>query len=371
MKLSAVIEQLVDERGLERDLLSSIVCEGMLAAYEKKYPGIVFSVIHNKKTDELEIKSKKSVVSTVEDEDVEISMRKAKNIDAKLEVGDEVFVPFELPIGRIEILKAKQVISTRIRDIEASVVFNEFIGKKGEIIVGVIHKCERSGMTIKIDDTPAFLPKSLSIVTDKCMVGYSIRAVLKDVLKEPRSDNQLILDRTSPDFVRRLFEIEIPEVFEKLVEVKHIARIAGYKSKVVVVSNDKNIDPVGTCVGVGGARIKPILKELGGEKIDVIPWSPDLEVLIANALKPAVVGRVEVVDDKLANVWLDEDQRSLAIGRMGQNITLASQLVGMTINLVQSSPNSKKDLDTPTNPFETQDPSVNTSDDFGGEDSEE
>jgi N utilization substance protein A len=145
----------------------------------------------------------------------------------------------------------------------------------------------------------------------------------------------LILDRASEGFLQELFELEIPEIFEKLVEIKKIVRIAGYKSKVIVTSHDSNIDPVGTCVGVGGSRIKPILKELGGEKIDIIGWSESLETLVKNALKPAQVNRVELSDDnRVARVWLDDDQRSLAIGRMGQNIALATRLTGVDIQLM-------------------------------------
>lgn len=180
------------------------------------------------------------------------------------------------------------------------------------------------------------MPKSLTIPTDKCVVGYTIRALLKEVLPEPRNDNQLILDRVSDKFLQRLFELEIPEVFEKLVEIKKIVRAPGYKSKVVVMSHDKNIDPVGTCVGVGGARIKPILKELGGEKIDIIASSDSIEQLIKDALKPAEINRVQIIDEQNVNVWLDDDQRSLAIGKMGQNIGLASRLVGLNIHLVKN-----------------------------------
>jgi transcription termination/antitermination protein NusA len=339
VKLSHVIEELVEERGLNRELISDIVCEGMLAAYSKKYPGATFSVSHDKKNDELEIKVKKQVVSTVQDDDMEISLRKARVLTPTSAVGDELWVPFEGVIGRIEILKAKQVIATKIRSVEAASVYDEYIGKKGSVVLGAIHKCERAGMSIKIGEALAFLPKSLSIATDKCVVGYSIRALLKDVLKEPRNDNQLILDRVSNDFVKKLFELEIPEVFENLVEIVKVVRIAGYKSKIVVKSHDKNIDPVGTCVGVGGVRIKPILKELGSEKIDVIPWNDSIEVMVENALKPAIINRIELVGDNTANVWLDDDQRSLAIGKMGQNISLGSQLVGININLVQAAKN--------------------------------
>lgn len=233
-------------------------------------------------------------------------------------------------------LKAKQVIAQKIRSIESSAIYQEFKSKEHTIVHGVIHKCERNGITVKLQDTFAFLPKSLTIPGDKCIVGYPIRALLKEVLSEPRHENQLILDRTSTEFLQRLFEIEVPEIFEKLVEIKKIVRAPGYKSKVLVLSHDKNIDPVGTCVGVGGARIKPILRELGTEKIDIIAYADSLEDLIKDALKPAEVNRVELVDDKNANVWVDEDQRSIAIGKGGQNISLASQLTGVNIHLVKS-----------------------------------
>ncbi len=336
MKLSLVIDELVEEKGLDRAALSDIICEGMLAAYQKKYPDLNLQVIHNKKTDDIEVMVEKQVVTTVEDEEKEISLRKARFIDKKIDVGEKMWVPFEGPIGRIEILRAKQVIASKIRKIEAEIVYNEFKNKEGTIVHGMIHKCERAGVVVKLQDHLAFLPKSLSIPTDKCIVGYPIRALLKEVLIEPRNENQLILDRASDVFLAKLFELEIPEVFEKLVEIKKIVRMPGYKSKVAVISNDPNIDPVGTCVGVGGVRIKPILKEIGGEKIDVIAWSDSPEILIKSALKPAEINRVEMVDDTNANVWLDEDQRSLAIGKMGQNISLASRLTGINIHLMQS-----------------------------------
>jgi len=337
VKLAQVIEELVEERGLDRNLLGGIICEGLLAAYSKRYPDLVFNIVYNKKTDEIETKVQKIVVATVEDDDAEITLRKARAFDPNVEIDGKVEVPFDGKIGRIEILRAKQVIATQIRGVEASAIFNEYKNKQNTIVHATIHKCERNGMSLKLDEALAFLPRSLSLPSDKCIVGYSIRALLKEVLVEPRNDYQLILDRASADFVAHLFELEIPEIFEKIVEIKKIVRIAGYKTKIAVISHDKNIDPVGTCVGVGGVRIKPILKELGGEKIDVIPWRDSIDDLIIDALKPAVISRVEISSDgRSAQVWLDEDQRSLAIGKLGQNISLASQLTGVHINLVQS-----------------------------------
>lgn len=336
MNLVNVIEELVEERGLDRATLSSIVCDGMLAAYQKKFPSLVFRVEERAEAGTVAIQVQKEVVSSVKDENSQISIKKARFIDKSLKEGDVIWLPFEDKIGRIEILRARQVIASKIRHVEALAVYNEFKDKQGEVVIGIVHKCERGGMVIKLDDSLAFLPQSLTIPGDKCTVGFSVRALLKEVLLEPRNENQLILDRVSEQFLQRLIELEIPEVFEKLVEIKKVVRAPGYKSKVVVFSHDRNIDPVGTCVGVGGSRIKPILKELGGEKIDVIGWSESLETFVKNSLKPAKIDRVELSDDnKAARVWLDEDQRSLAIGKMGQNIALAAKLTGVGIQLVR------------------------------------
>ncbi len=335
MKLGQVIEQLIEERGLERSILNQIVCDGMLAAYEKRYPELIFKVVLDKQTGDLVAQVEKEIVSSVEDDERQISLRKSRFIDKKKNTGDKIWIPFDGPIGRVDILKAKQVIAQKIREIEATAVYEEFKDKSDTVVHGSVHKCERGGTVIKLGDTLAFLPRSLSIPGEKCIVGYPVRALLKEVHLESRSENQLILDRASEAFVQKLFELEIPEVYERLVEIKKIVRTPGYKTKVVVSSNDPNIDPVGTCVGVGGARIKPILKDLGGEKIDIISWADAKENLIKSALKPAEINRVELIDDENANVWLDEDQRSLAIGKGGQNISLASRLTGVNINLVQ------------------------------------
>lgn len=343
VRLTEVIEELVEERGLDKEILSGIVCEGMLAAYAKRYPDLTLNVSFDKKTDEMNILIEKEVVSTVEEEDLQITLRKARAINAKAELEDKILVPFEGKIGRIEILRAKQVIANSIRKIEALAVYQEFKSKEGTIIHGTIHKIERGGAVVKIGDALAFLPKSLMIPGEICSAGYPVRALLKEVLPEPRNDNQLILDRASDLFLQRLFELELPEVYEKLVEIKKIVRMPGYKSKVAVISHEKNIDPVGTCVGMRGARIQPMLKELGGEKIDVIAWSDSPETLVRDSLKPAQINRVEILDDHVANVWLNEDQRSLAIGKMGQNISLASRLSGYTIDLNTQAPSEKKE----------------------------
>lgn len=347
MKLSGVIEELVEERGLDRSTLSSIMCEAMLAAYTKKYPELNLEVKYNKKTDEIEIFCIKKVVATVENDETEIQLRKARSIREDASVDETIEVPFKEPIGRIEILKAKQFIAQKIHSIEAAALYEEFKSKEHTIVYGTVYKIEHAGVVVKLGDSVALLPRMFMIPGEKFTIGYSIRALLREVLVEPRNEYQLILDRSSSEFLIKLFELEIPEVFEKLVDIEKIVRAPGYKSKVLVVSRDPHIDPVGTLVGVGGARIKPILRELGVEKIDIIEGGASIEDFVKSALKPADVNRVEMADSYNARVWIDEEQRSIAIGKMGQNISLASQLTGVNIHLVKNE-NPAVDLDTET-----------------------
>jgi len=345
VKLADVIDELVEERGLKKESLGAIVCEGMLAAYQRKYPDLVLKAEEDPVTGDLVVLVQKTVVASVEDEYSQISLKKARNIDKNAALDDQIWLPFEGTIGRVEVLRARQIIATRIKQSEAQIVYDQFKDKRGQIIVGTIHKTERNGVSVKFGDVYAFLPYSLSIPGERFAVGYTVKALLKEVLSEPQGDNQLILDRVSPEFLEALFALEIPEVFEKLVEIKKIVRSPGYKSKVAVFSNDRNIDPVGTCVGVGGSRIKPILKELGGETIDVFLWSDSLASLVKNSLKPAAIDRVEISpDNQTAYVWLNEDQRSFAIGKGGQNISLASQITGVNIQLVRED-GLKKDVE--------------------------
>jgi N utilization substance protein A len=338
VNLTEVIDSLVEERGLEREKIISIICEGVGAAYQKKYPELDLEVEFNSKTGAPEVFVRKTVVKSVGDAEKEVTLRKAQAVKRKAKIGDAVLVPFEQRVGRIEVASAKQIIANKIREVEQLAVYNEFKDKAGEIISGTAHKRERSGIVVKIGDVMALLPQSHCIPGESVRIGYPIRALLKDVPMEPRGAFQLILDRASADFVKKLLEQEIPEVFEGLVEIKKVVRIPGYKTKVIVVSHSKEIDPVGTCVGVGGARIKPILKELGREKVDLIEWTDSIEDLVKWSLKPAEIDKVEMLEEKKAMVWLAQDQRSLAIGKMGQNIMLASRLSGVEIQLQEVSP---------------------------------
>ncbi len=333
MNLAEVIDGLVEERGLDRDLVTTIVCDGIASAYAKKYPDLDFKATYNKKTGKLEIFTEKEVMQVVTDDDYEISAKKVKTLHPTAELGAMVMIPFEGAIGRIEILAAKQLISTKIRDLELLAVYNDYKDKQGTIVTGLVHKRERAGWVVKIGEVLGLLPKENLVDAESVRIGHQVKVLLQEVLQTVRGDNyQLIFDRVSPEFVQKLLELEIPEIFEGMVEIKKIVRIAGYKSKAIVASNSKEIDPVGTCVGVGGSRIKPILRELGQEKVDLIEWTDSIEDLVRDCLKPAEIDKV-LVEHNRAVVLLAEDQRSYAIGKMGQNILLASKLSGMEIQL--------------------------------------
>ncbi len=334
MNLADVIESLVEERGLNREQVIEVVCDGVRAAYEKKFPEFEFSIVFNKKTLAIEVFVKKTVVSSAEDKDHQISLRKAQAFNLKAQLDDILDVPFEEKIGRIEILAARQIIARHIRKLEQDAVYEEFKDRQGTIVTGTIHKKERSGFAISLGEVIGFMPFSCTIPGETLRVGYSTRALLKEVLADSQGGYQLIFDRASADFVKKLIETEIPEVFEGIVEVKKVVRIAGYKTKIALQSNSKEIDPVGTCVGIGGARIKPILRSLDQEKIDLIAWTDNIKELVKSSLKPAEVDDVEISEDeRRATVHVADDQRSFAIGKGGQNIALASQMAGIIIQL--------------------------------------
>ncbi len=338
MDIAAVIQELTQDRGLDREKIIQVICQGILGAYKKKFPNLTLDVVFDAKTNKVEVFALKTVVKKPSDNASEISLKQAEILQKHVEVGDQINVPLNENVGRIDIMAAKQVIADGIRCLEEETIYKEYIEKQGSLITGTIHKRERTGYAVNFGEAIGFIPVSCMIPDETLKIGFTLRALLKEVLPTARGGYQLILDRASSDFVRKLLEAEIPEIFEKIVEIKAIERVPGYKTKIAVVCQGKEVDPVGTCVGVGGSRIKPILKELGGiEKIDLITWSENPEALIRESLKPAQIDKVLIdFEAKSALVWLAEDQRSMAIGRMGQNIALASQLTGFKINLHKS-----------------------------------
>ncbi len=338
MDIAEVIQELTHDKGLDRDKVIQVICQGIAGAYKKRFPSLTIDVMFDSKTNKIEVFVLKTVVRKVSDPLVEISQKQAETIEKNAEIDAQIKVPLNENVGRIDIMAAKQVIADGIRGLEEESVFKQYRDKQGTLVTGTIHKRERAGYAVNFGEVIGFIPMSCMIPDENFKIGFTLRVLLKEVLEVSRSGYQLILDRASSDFLKKLLEAEIPEIFEKIVEIKGIERVPGYKSKIAVTCPGKEVDPVGTCVGVGGSRIKPILKELGGaEKIDLISWTENQEEFVRESLKPAQIDKVYVdYEDQSAVVWLAEDQRSIAIGRMGQNIALASNLTGLKINLHRS-----------------------------------
>ena len=280
------------------------------------------------------------VVEESEDPLLEISLKDAQKINKDVQIGEQVDVEIKpKDFGRIAAQTAKQVVVQKIREVERDMVFNEYNDKKGEIVSGLVQKAD-SGSAIIIDlgKLEGIMPLKEQISSEKYQVNDKIKGYVMSVEKGDKGNPQAIISRSHPDFVRRLFELEIPEIYEGLIEVKSVSRDAGNRSKVAVYSKNENIDPVGSCVGQKGVRIQNIINELNGEKIDVIEWSEDPSTYIAASLLPAQVLAVDIKEEeKFAQVIVPDDQLSLAIGKSGQNARLAARLTNWKIDIKSES----------------------------------
>lgn len=335
IKLSSIIDELVEEKNINKELLIKTVLEGIIFAYEKRFPNIKIISLYNKKDDIVEIFSEHIVKEKIEDKEREILMKKALIINPNSQINDIINIPFEEKLGRIEISRLKQFIGEKIKNIESLAIYEEFKDKINTIINGVVSKVDSSGATISVYNIHAFLPRSLMIPEETLKIGNHIKALIKDVYQIPKNAENILLERNSVKFIQKLLELEIPEIFDGIIKIENIARVAGYKTKLLLSSRDSHINPAGTCIGMGGSRIKPILKELNNERLDLISININdkKETIVANSLKPAEVTSVEIKNN-IAYVVVDKDQRAVAVGKYGQNISLASQLVGMTIEIV-------------------------------------
>ncbi len=339
MNLSSVIEDLVYDKGLDRNKVLEIVSQGVIAAYKAKNPSLEFKVnfVTSKDNVSFEILAKKIVVAGNPSEEHEISARKARLAGVSDEEGAEVWIPVSTTLGRIDITVAKNAISEAIRRLEQDHIFQVFKNRVGTLVSGTVHKVEFSGYSVNLGETIAFLPKSCS-AGDSSMFqsGMAVKAIIREVVPYSGKGYQVILDRSSADYIAKIFELAIPEILEGLVEIVKAERICGYKTKVAVRSKARNIDPVGSCVGMAGSRIKPILAELGNEKIDLVSWTDDRELFLRRCLMPGEVSSITFSPDGLsAELVVDSDQKSLLIGRGGGNINLASRLSGVHVRILQ------------------------------------
>ena len=335
-------EELERERGISKDILISSLCDAMVAAYKKHMrvkEAANIEAILDEQAGEIGVFSTKTVVESVEEgeEDTQISIGVAKEIDEDVEVGDEVKIEVTPEqFGRIAAQAAKQVITQRIREAERNLVLNEFLEKKGTLTTGIIQRVENRNVIVNIGKTDAIMPQKEQIPGEYYKPGNRIRVFVLNV-KETTRLPQVIVSHAHAEIVRELFELEVPEIEDGIVEIKSISREAGYRTKIAVWSNDPEVDSVGACIGPRGSRIQTIVSELKNEKIDIVRYSEDPVEYIVNALSPARVVSVDILaDDEYSHeamVVVPDDQLSLAIGREGQNVRLAHKLTGWEIDI--------------------------------------
>ncbi len=334
--LNRVIDQVVREKGIDREILIDALEQAMATAARKKLGNRNLEAHFDPETGQINIFEYMTVVDEVEDSYTQISLQEAREkYDPECEVGDELGIPVELgELSRITAQVAKQVIIQKVREAERDIIYNEFIDRRGEIINGIVQRFERGDIVVNLGRTDAVLPVSEQIRSENYRQGDRIRALLLKVQKESRGP-QLILSRTHPDFVKKLFELEVPEIREGIVEIKACARDPGERAKIAVHSYDADVDPVGACIGVRGSRVRAVVQELRGERIDIVVWNEDPAIYAANALSPAQISRVLIDEERHAmTVIVPEEQLSLAIGRRGQNVKLAAKLMGWKLDII-------------------------------------
>ena len=335
-QLIKALEDLEKEKGIKKEYLLESIETALVTAYKRNFDSSEnVKVVMDKQTGSTNVYSVKEIVEKVENPVTQIDLKSAKKINKTLKVGDQVDVEI-VPknFGRIAAQTAKQVIVQKIREAERDVLYNEYSDRKGEIVSGIIQKADRGIVIMNLGKLEGVMPAKEQIPTERYKVNDKVKAYVLDVDRGEKGAPQVIISRSHPDFVRKMLEIEIPEIYEGIIEVKSVSRDPGKRCKVAVYSQDENIDPVGSCVGQKGIRIQNIINELNGEKIDVIEWNPDIATFIASALLPAKIMAVDVKEeDKFAQVIVADDQLSLAIGKAGQNARLAAKLTNWKIDI--------------------------------------
>ncbi len=340
MDLMQVIDQIGREKGIEKGILIEAVGAAILSASRKSLPAaqaaLDLRVDFDGKSGQFMLYAVKKVVETATNPKVEIGLDEALKINPGAQTGDELKSPVPVPahsFGRIAAQTAKQVIIQRVREAERDSVYQNFKEKEGELVHGVVQRVIKGNAILNIGKAEAILPVREQLPREEFRVGDRVRAYILDVKKTSKG-SQIVVSRTHPGFVKRLFELEVPEIYEGIVEVRAAAREAGERAKIAVLSKDGNVDPVGACVGYRGARVQAIVRELQGEKIDIIPWREDPAAFVKAALAPAEVQQVTADSGtRTLRVVVADDQLSLAIGRRGQNARLAAKLVGWKVDI--------------------------------------
>ena len=327
--------QIAREKSIDMGLVLETLKAGLLLAAKKMYgTSENIGVEVNQKNGQVEMFALKRVVEEVQRPNLEISLEEARRIDRGVELDGEVKV--ELPLsdfGRNAILAAKQVLMQRIREAERDKIYEDYQSRVGEIVTGTVQQLDRGTIVVNLGRSEGVIPPSEQIKKERYRQGDTIRSYVLQVEKTNKGP-QIKLSRTVPGFLVKLFELEVPEIYEKIVEIKAVAREPGSRSKIAVVSADARIDPVGACVGVKGSRVQNVVRELGNERIDIVHWSPAPETFVNNALSPAKIRHTDVYpQENKVKVVVDDDQLSLAIGKSGQNARLAAKLTGWKIDI--------------------------------------
>jgi N utilization substance protein A len=333
--LNRIIEQVGKDKGIDKKILIDALEQALLAAARKKYgPKQEIESKYNEEAGEIELFQFKTVVKEVKNPHTEIGFANARELDADVEVGDSLGTKIDLSeFGRIAAQTAKQVIIQKVKDAERENIFEDFKDRKGEVISGTVQRFERGSIIVNLGRAEAVIPQQELVPRETYKPGDRIRAYVLDVRKTPKGP-QIILSRSNPNFLIKLFELEVPEVSEGIVKILNAAREPGSRAKIAVYSEDSDVDPVGACVGMKGSRVQSVVQELRGEKIDIIPWSEDAASFVCNALAPAEISKVIIHQDTRAmEVVVEDDQLSLAIGRRGQNVRLAAKLTDWKIDI--------------------------------------
>ena len=338
-ELNRVIDQVVREKGVDRKVLIETIEDAVKAAARKKMgPSYDLEINFNDEIGEIEVFEFKEVVEEVTDEHTQISLEGARDVDPESQVGDSLGVKMDTDVfGRIAAQSAKQVIMQRLREAERDIVYDDFKDRRGEIIHGIAQRFDKGSIIVNLGRTEAELPLKEQIPKESYKQGDRIRAYIIDV-KKSGPGSQIVLSRTHPNFLSALFENEVPEIMEGIITIVQVAREPGNRAKIAVISRDNDVDPVGACVGMRGSRVQAVVQELRGEKIDIVPWDTDPARFICNALAPAEVVRV-IVDEanQSMEIVVPDDQLSLAIGKRGQNVRLASKLSGWNLDVTSES----------------------------------
>jgi N utilization substance protein A len=337
--LKRLIDQVSREKGIDRQTLISALEEAIKSAIKKKYGGkLDLDVNFNEEYGEIDAFQFKEVVTKVTDPDKEVALEEALRIDPESQIGDELGIRMDTDLlGRIAAQSAKQVIIQKMKDAEREVVYSEFKNRKGEIVNGIVQRVDKSGIVVSLGRADAVLSPREQIPHEVYRQGDRVRGYILEVKKISKGP-QVMLSRTHPHFLMQLFKMEVPEIAEGTVSVINAVREPGSRAKIAVVSKDPDVDPVGACVGIKGSRVQSVVQELRGEKIDIIPWNMDPAKFVVNALAPAVISKV-IIDqsNRSMEVIVPDDQLSLAIGKRGQNVRLASKLTNWRIDVKSES----------------------------------